>query len=66
MLHGASITDPDARARYEGTVLHHAGQVTQGRLAKHAQLTATRVGNVTFQDRHKKAKEARCVRLSEQ
>ena len=54
----------DARARYEGIVLQRAALVSPGRLAKHAELTAARVGKVTFQDRHKKAREARCVRLT--
>jgi hypothetical protein len=65
MLHGASITDPNARAHYEAIVLHRATQVTPGRLAKHAQLTATRVADVSFEDRHRKARQDRCVRLSE-
>ncbi|HUG50616.1 MAG TPA: DUF222 domain-containing protein, partial [Terrimesophilobacter sp.] len=60
------IDEADARARYEGIVLQQATLVSPGRLAKHAQLTATRVGNVSFQDRHKKAREDRCVRLSEE
>ena len=64
MLHGGCIDDVDARARYEGIVLQRAALVSPGRLAKHAELTAARVGKVTFQDRHKKAREARCVRLT--
>jgi hypothetical protein len=64
MLHGASIDEADARAEYEGIVLQQAALVSPGRLAKHAQLTATRVGNVSFEERHRKAREDRCVRLS--
>ena len=65
MLHGGCIDDVDARARYEGIVLQRAALVSPGRLTKHAQLTAARVGEVSFQDRHQKAKGARSVRLSE-
>jgi hypothetical protein len=65
-LHGGSITDPADRAEYERLVLERAGRVTPGRLTKYAQLTASRVGKVSFQDRHKKAREARCVRLSDE
>ena len=49
MLHGGSIDEADARAQYEGIVLQQATLVYPGRLAKHAQLTATRVGNVSFE-----------------
>ena len=37
--------------------MQQAALVTPGRLAKHAQLTAARVGDVSFEDRHTKAKE---------
>ncbi|WP_346233443.1 HNH endonuclease signature motif containing protein [Parafrigoribacterium mesophilum] len=65
-LYGRCIDDADARARYEELVLERAERVTPGRLTKYAQLTASRVGKVSFQDRHKKAREARCVRLSDE
>ena len=65
MLHGGSIEDADTRARYEDIVLQRAALVSPGRLSRHAELTAARVGKVTFQERHQKAREARCVRLSE-
>jgi hypothetical protein len=65
LLHGRSIADAEARARYEGIVLQKAALVTPGRLAKHAQLTAARVGKVSFEDRHRKAREARYVRLTD-
>jgi hypothetical protein len=65
-LHGRCIDDPDSRARYEELVLERAGRVTPGRLTKYAQLTASRVGDVSFDARHKKAREDRCVRLSDE
>jgi hypothetical protein len=64
MLHGDCIEDADARTRYEGIVLQRAALVPPGRLAKHAELTAARIGKVTFEDRHRKARQDRCVRLS--
>ena len=63
-LHGRCIDEPDVRARYEELVLERAERVTPGRLATYAQLTAARVGKVTFDERHRKARADRCVRLS--
>jgi hypothetical protein len=65
LLHGRSIEDPEARARYESILVQRAALVTPGRLTKHAQLTAARVADVSFDDRHTKAREARNVRLTE-
>jgi hypothetical protein len=65
LLHGRCIQDAQARARYEGIVLQRAALVSPGRLAKHAELTAARVADVSFDDRHKKARQARNVRLTE-
>ena len=60
--HGALIDDP--RSGPLRTTRVGAGrQVTPGRLAGFAQLTAARVGKVSFQDRHRAAREGRCVRL---
>jgi hypothetical protein len=61
--HGALIDDDQARTRYEELVLARAAEVTPGRLAGFAQLTAARVGEVSFEDRHRAAREGRCVRL---
>ena len=60
---GGLIEDDDRRARYEQLVLKRAETVTPGRLTGFAQRTATRVGKVTFEDRHKAARDGRCVRI---
>jgi hypothetical protein len=65
LLHARCIQDAETRARYEGIVLQRAALVTPGRLVKHAQLTAARLADVSFQDRHNQAKQARSVRLTE-
>ena len=65
-LYGGSITDQADRAEYERLVLERAGQVTPGRLTRYAQLTASRIGKVSFQDRHQRAREARWVHLSDE
>ncbi len=63
-VHGGCIEDAGVRARYEELVVERAQRVTPGRLAKFAELTAARVGEVSFEDRHSKARQGRCVRLS--
>jgi hypothetical protein len=65
LLHGRCIEEAEARARYEGIVVQQAALLTPGRLAKHAQLTAARVAEISFEDRHRKARETRSVRLDE-
>jgi hypothetical protein len=64
-VHGGCIQDADTRAEYERLVLQKAALVTPGRLVRFAQLTAARVGTVTFDERHKTARAGRWVRLSE-
>ena len=66
LTRSCASTSPDSRARYEELVLERAGRVTPGRLTRYAQLTASRVGDVSFDARHKKAREDRCVRLSDE
>ena len=61
--HGGLIEDDERRARYEQLVLERAETVTPGRLTGFAQRTATRVGQVSFDDRHKAAHDGRCVRI---
>jgi hypothetical protein len=60
---GGLIEDDERRARYEKLVLERAVTVTPGRLTAFAQRTAIRVGKVTFEDRHRAARDGRCVRL---
>ena len=60
---GGLIEDDQARARYEQLVLERAVTVTPGRLTAFAQRTATRVGKVSFEDRHQAARDGRYVRI---
>ena len=60
---GGLIDDDERRARYEELVLERAEAVAPGRLKTFAQRTAIRVGKVSFEDRHKAARDGRCVRL---
>ncbi|WP_167139754.1 HNH endonuclease signature motif containing protein [Diaminobutyricimonas sp. TR449] len=62
---GSPIGDPEQRARYEAAVLDRAADVTPGRLRKLAQVAAARLGEVTFEQRHRIAVEDRAVRTQE-
>lgn len=56
---GQAISNPEARARYEQVVVERAAEVTPGRLRRFAQLAAIRLAEVTFEDRHEKARALR-------
>ncbi|WP_111720801.1 HNH endonuclease signature motif containing protein [Homoserinimonas sp. OAct 916] len=59
--HGLPIQDPAARAAYEQAVLEKAAEVTPGRLGRYAQLTAAKLGEVSFQQRYDQAHQQRRV-----
>jgi hypothetical protein len=61
MEHGAPLDDDNVRAKYEHIVLERAVKVTPGRLARTAELTATRLRGGTFEERHNAAADARTV-----
>jgi hypothetical protein len=60
---GVIVEDDTARARYEDAVLERATTVTPGRLRRVARLAAERLTEVSFEDRHAKAKQQRAVEL---
>ena len=62
---GLPIRDPEQRAKYELAVLERAVKLTPGRLRKQAQLAAARLGDVSFEDRHKLAVADRSVRMAD-
>jgi hypothetical protein len=62
---GLAIQDADVRARYEVEVLEKAVSVTPGRLRRFAQLTAVRMCEVAFEERHRQAREERRVSITE-
>ncbi|WP_157155537.1 HNH endonuclease signature motif containing protein [Diaminobutyricimonas sp. LJ205] len=62
---GLPIGDPTLRATYESAVIDRAVDLTPGRLRKQARLAATRLAEVSFEDRHQLAVEDRAVRLQE-
>lgn len=62
---GLPIRDPALRAKYEAAVLERAVDATPGRLRKQARLAATKLAEVSFEDRHKLAVEDRSVQLAE-
>ncbi len=62
---GLPIGDPALRATYESAVIDRAVDLTPGRLRKQARLAATRLAEVSFEDRHQLAVEDRAVRLQE-
>ncbi len=63
--HGAAVTEPALRARFEDAVLTRAITVTPGRLRRVAQLAAARLGEVSFEERHRLARESRNVLVME-
>jgi hypothetical protein len=63
--HGLAIRDADARARYELAVLERAESITPGRLRRFAQLTATRMAEGAFEERHRQARQERRVSVIE-
>jgi hypothetical protein len=63
--HGAAVTDRALRARYESAVLTRAIEVTPGRLRRVAQLAAATLGEVSFDERHRLAREAHSVVVAE-
>lgn len=63
--HGAVVADAACRARYEETVLDRAVEVTPGRLRRVAQLAAAKLGEVSFEERHRAARENRSVLVTE-
>ena len=63
--HGVTIRNAQARAQYEEAVIERAATVTPGRLRRFAELIAVRLGEVSFEDRHKKAREQRSVIMTE-
>lgn len=65
MDRGMNLGTPEARAEYERVVLERAVEVTPGRLDRFAQLTAAKLSNVPFEERHKKAREQRRVWVTE-
>jgi hypothetical protein len=63
--HGAAVTEPALRARFEDAVLARAVTVTPGRLRRVAQLAAAKLGEVSFEQRHRLARENRSVLVTE-
>jgi len=61
--YGLPLFDDEVRAEYENLVLAEAVDVTPGRLRRFAELTAARLGQQTFEERHERAKADRSVRL---
>ncbi|MBN9149805.1 MAG: DUF222 domain-containing protein [Cryobacterium sp.] len=62
---GLAIVDANARAIYEMEVLERAVTVTPGRLRRFAQLTAVRLAETAFEERHRQAREERRVTVTE-
>jgi hypothetical protein len=60
---GMPIADSESRARYEDVVLERACSATPGQLRAFARITAARLGEVTFQQRHDRAVADRRVTL---
>ncbi len=62
---GLAIEDAGVRAVYEMEVLERAATVTPGRLRRFAQLTAVRLAETAFEERHRQAREERRVTVTE-
>lgn len=62
---GLTIRDPQRRVDYESAVLERADAVTPGRLRRLARAAASSIAEVSFEDRHGKAREERTVTVLE-
>ncbi len=62
---GMTIRDPQRRADYESAVLERADAVTPGRLCRLARAAASQIAEVSFEDRHEKARDERAVTVVE-
>ena len=62
---GGLITDPGNKIRYEQALIERASTLTPGRLRPIARLAATTLADVSFEERHRAAREARSVRVTD-
>lgn len=62
---GLAIDDADTRVLYEMDVLEQAVSVTPGRLRRFAQLTAVRLAEEAFEERHRQARDERRVTMTD-
>jgi hypothetical protein len=62
---GLIVEDDEARARFEEAVLLTAVALTPGRLRRVARRAAERLTEVSFEDRHARARERRSVIMTE-
>lgn len=62
---GMTVRDPQRRADYESAVLERAAEVTPGRLGRLAKAAASAFAEVSLEERHEKALEARSVSCTE-
>lgn len=62
---GLIIEDATARATFEDAVLQRAVDITPGRLRRVARLAAERLTEISFEERHARARERRSVVVSD-
>lgn len=62
---GMTIRDPQRRVDYESAVLERADAVTPGRLRRLARAAASSIAEISFEDRHEKARQSRAVSCTE-
>jgi hypothetical protein len=65
LAEGMLVRDARRRADYESAVLERAGEVTPGRLRRLARAAASGIAEVSFEERHEKARDERSVSCTE-
>jgi hypothetical protein len=65
LTEGMLVRDARRRADYESAVLERAGEVTPGRLRRLARAAASGIAEVSFEERHEKARDERSVSCTE-